>query len=146
MRCRCGFTLIEMLVVVGLMAVVGLIGTPYVLSSLQRNYLRSSGEQVVSLVRRAQVYGMMGKDSEVWGLCWVDAGQIRLFAGSCGSPVYEEVVDLPESVSMNVFNETTFSLLRGMPSGSLAIELVLDDGSGLEIAVSEAGAVNLSGI
>lgn len=131
-----GITLIELLLVISIIAVIGLVTTPFLSRFVLQTNFDTTVETLVSSLRKAQGYAMDGKNSVVWGVCKSE-NKIRLYAGSCVTPTTSENYSIPGSVTVDNLNATAFNL-RGEPSGALSI-LVR---TGLESAIIE---VNTAG-
>ena len=141
MKINAGITLIELLLVIAIVALLGAAATPFLSSFVLRTNFDATGQKVVSSIRKAQGYAMDGKQSQVWGVC-KSGNYIRLFSGSCGSPVVAENFLIPSSINISGLSEITFNL-RGEPSAVLSISVT----SSLEsetIGVNAAGGMTIN--
>jgi len=109
-----GLTLIELLITIAIIGILGAIASPFVGSFIMRTNYETTADKVVSVIRKAQGYAMDGKNNAVWGVC-MSGSNIRLFRGTCASPLFSEDFIVPSTVIVSGLTETTFSL-RGEPT------------------------------
>ena len=134
-----GFTLIELILVIGLVAVIGATASPFLSNFILRNNYETTTDKLVSSLRKAQQYSIQGKQDSVWGAC-LSANVIRLYRGSCAAPIFAEDFDVPSTITITGFTDTTFSRLRGEPSTALAITLTSAIGT-KAVTVNAAGMI-----
>ncbi|HYD35664.1 MAG TPA: prepilin-type N-terminal cleavage/methylation domain-containing protein [Vitreimonas sp.] len=116
-----GVTLIELLLVIGLMLIVGMMASPFISQFLTYNSFDIAEQQLQGNLRKAQAYAMDGKQPGPWGVCLSDR-MIRLFSGTCASPTHHEDFELPTTVTVTGLNTVTFNN-RGEPSAALSITI-----------------------
>lgn len=141
MRDQRGVTLPELLLVVALVAIIGASVTPFLSNFILRHSLETTTDNLVGSLRKAQAYAIDGKENGVWGVC-LAGSEIRLFAGSCVSPVFSEDFDLSSTVTISGLSAVTFSRLRGEPSVPLTISLMTDIDS-RTVVLNEAGGIDV---
>lgn len=117
-----GITLIELLIVIGIVAIIGASASPFLSNFILRNNLETTTDKVVGTIRKAQNYAMDGKNNATWGVC-LSGSNLRLFSGTCALPTFSEDFEVSGSVTVTGFSETTFGKLRGEPSGTLSITI-----------------------
>lgn len=137
-----GISYIELLVVMSLIAIIGAAVSPFLSNFIQRNNLETTVDNLVGTVRKAQAYSMDGKENSVWGVC-LNGDSIRLYTGSCNSPIISEDYSVPASVSITSLTDTTFSRLRGEPSNSLNVTISTDIGS-TTVTLNAAGGMEVN--
>lgn len=115
-----GVTLLELLLVVAIIAILAASATPFVSGTLQRYQATTAQDRLLGALRKAQSFSMDHRLGEQWGVC-LTAGKLRLFAGSCTSPVRNEDWTLPATVSITGFSEVVFGIYRGQPSSTPTI-------------------------
>lgn len=120
-----GITYVEILLIVGLIAILSSASTPFYSNFILKNNTSTATATVVNTLRKAQSYSMNQKNGSVWGVC-LTGGNIRLFAGTCVSPVIGEDTSIPAWITVSGLTEITFSKLRGEPSSSLNITVSSD--------------------
>jgi len=136
-----GFSFIEILLVIAIVAIVAAAVTPFLSNFVLRNNFDITRDQVLSTLRKAQSYAMDKKDSQTWGVC-LTGNNIRLYSGSCASPIFSEDFVKSSNVNLSGLSDTTFNL-RGEPSAALNITVssVLDSAS---ITVNTVGRINVN--
>lgn len=137
-----GVTYIELLIVIAIVAILGAAISPFFFRFILQNNLQATVDRVISTIRKAQNYAMDGKNNEVWGVCET-GGKIRLFSGSCSTPSFSEDFDIPGNIPITGFTETTFSKLRGEPSGVLNITISTDIDTRV-VNVNAAGGMEIN--
>lgn len=139
-----GFTIIELLLVIGLVGLLTGVTSPILSANVQRSNWQTTTDRVSSQLWKAQSYAVEGKSisgSVVWGVC-VTGSILRLFNGSCGSPVFKEDYQIPPGVSVTGLSGVTFDNLRGEPSAATTVVV----GSGLGSNTITVNPVGLIGI
>jgi prepilin-type N-terminal cleavage/methylation domain-containing protein len=115
-----GFTLIELLLVVALIATIAVMTAPFAGQLYQRVNLETTTSAVVSALHKAQSNSLEGKGNNSWGIC-LNGSNVRVYLGSCASPTQKEDWGVVSTMTISGLSDTTFSRLRGEPSGALSI-------------------------
>jgi prepilin-type N-terminal cleavage/methylation domain-containing protein len=136
-----GFTVIELLIVIAIIAVIGATVSPFLSRFVLSNAIETTSNELVGSIKKAQENSMNSKDSSVWGVCFI-SNNIRIYRGSCVAPTYSEDFGKPASVSINGLQDTTFNL-RGEPSNSLQITVSTDIDS-VVVSLNEVGGVDVN--
>jgi prepilin-type N-terminal cleavage/methylation domain-containing protein len=144
-----GFTIIELLIVIGIIAVLAAATTPFLSQIVLRVNTETTLDKTISAFRKAQSYAMDGKDnSAVWGACITTDGSdqlIRLYSGSCAVPSFSEDFSVPETVTITDggVRDVIFTKTRGEPSASitLAVTSSLDTKT---ITINSAGGMEIN--
>lgn len=134
-----GFTLIELILVIALISIIGATASPFLSNFILRNNYETTTDKLVSTLRKAQQYSIQGKQNVTWGACLI-SGVIRLYRGSCASPTFAEDFDVPSTITISGFTDTTFSRLRGEPNLALVISIISDIGT-KTVRVNAAGMI-----
>lgn len=137
-----GYSYIELLIVIGLIAFLGVSTTPYMTAFLGSNVIKSTEDSIVSMMRKAQYYSMSGRNDSIWGVC-LRSNVIRLYAGSCDAPTIHEDYTVPSSVNVSGLSDIEFSRDRGEISSNTEINISNQYDSSL-ITVSPLGAITLN--
>jgi prepilin-type N-terminal cleavage/methylation domain-containing protein len=92
-----GFTMVEILTVVGIVVIIATVALPYGSTFLAQNRLQESTLNIVDALRRVQSRSMSGMGGEPWGVHFTSA-DITLFKGTSYSPGddYNELIELPD--------------------------------------------------
>lgn len=115
-----GFTLLEMLLVVAVMALA--LGTILPISSslFARNNLAVAQSQTVSALRRAQTLSQAMDGDASWGVR-VATGTVTVFKGltyATREIISDDTLTISSGVTATGLTEVTFAKLSGLPSAS----------------------------
>lgn len=112
-----GFTLVEMLLVIAILAIVSFVAVGLVSNSVPRNQLQAQTDALLGMTRRAQERTVNGLEGGVWGV-HVEAGQATLFLGEsfvARDAAFDETRILPVAVSVSGSTDAVFVRRTGMP-------------------------------
>jgi len=133
-----GFTLVELLIVLGVLAIVSALAIPFIQSFQISSDLYTFSDTIVKTLRRAQSQAIAGQQNSDWGV-YFDTGASRfiLFKGNnflTRDSDYDQIENYPAilSVSNNFGDEINFSVYSGIPSASSTIT-VISSGQGAQI-------------
>ena len=113
-----GFTMIEMLIVIALIAILAGFSAIYLSTILSKNNLDVTSQTVVSTLRRAQVLSQAVKEDSPWGVK-INIGEIVLFKGDGylnRDPNYDELTSIPNAVDVLGISEVVYSKMSGLPN------------------------------
>ncbi len=116
-----GFTLIELIIVLAIIAVLGALSIPFIQSFQATSSLQTNADDIRQTFRRAQQLAVSGAHSDAWGV-YVDVvgNSITLFKGSSYAS-RDTIFDLTTtfsdafSLSNNFSDEVIFSQFSGTP-------------------------------
>ncbi len=134
-----GLTLIELLIVIGIIAIVGATIIPVASGFLVRNYLKNKTNEVVSSLRTAQINSLNGKEDRQWGVV-ISASSIKMYA--VGDAAFDQTFSIPSSISITQ-DTIVFDKLTGNPDATAAITVSSNAGQSNTIIVNEVGTVNV---
>ncbi len=112
-----GFTLIEILLTMSLVAIVGLLSAPFYGRFIVSQEVGVALDELEGSLRKAQAYAMVGKNDARWGVS-VDADRITLFQGDSyvgRNAAFDEVYDIQGGVVITGVGEVIFSRVTGRP-------------------------------
>jgi len=143
MRQTAGFTLIEILIVVGLVAVMAAVTVPTVAGAMDRYYINSAGQQVASTIRTAR-FQAVARNQNLEVRFDVAPGQYRVFEDG-GVTAVGEVQRLPTRVS---FGDGSAAVVDLQPDGRVptVATITVTNGNAADdrtITVSISGRVQL---
>ncbi len=95
-----GFTLLEVLIVLGILGLVGGIAITSFFGSRNIRELATSGENVLSVLRLAQAKALGSEDGSQWGV-WLGQSRVILFRGpSFAGSTSTQIFDLPSNLEI----------------------------------------------
>lgn len=112
-----GLTLIEILLIVGIMAILLAISLPLGLDFYKNQQLESQARGISQTIRRAQLKSMSGEIDSSFGVYLTNDNYI-LFKGDSfltRDSQYDEVFELPEVITLQGLSEIVFLKLEGIP-------------------------------
>lgn len=120
---RSGFTLVELVIVVALMAGFALLGIPFGVESYRDYVLISTTRDMVSLLRRAETFALANASSSSYGVSF-RADRAVLFKGmtyASRETVFDEEHVLSPSVVVGATDDVVFAPLSGMPGATTSV-------------------------
>ena len=142
-----GFTLVELILVFGIVAMVSALSIPFLLSSQVSSDLNSLTITLVSTLRRAQQQALSGQNQASWGV-YFDSGNDRyiLFQGAdftSRDPDFDLVVDYPAIFSLlpDFGSEIVFGLYSGQPSTAGNIQFISSNEGVKNISIDSYGKI-----
>lgn len=139
-----GFTLVEILLVMGMLTFLATIIVPTTLDFYKSQQLDTHTRQIIQALRIAQLSAMSVEEDSSFGV-YLTNDNYTLFRGSSyvtRETQYDEVFDLPQIVNISGLSEAVFSKLDGLPSATGQIILTNNIKTNT-IDINEMGRVNL---
>jgi type II secretory pathway pseudopilin PulG len=137
-----GFTLIEILLVIGITMTLLLLTLPMSMRFLVMENTEESASTLVSTMHRAQAFAYNGKNNSAWGVKFF-ADHYVLFSGisyDTRMANFDELHAIDDTVSIAAPSEIMFTALLGAPS--MSGEIVVHSGSEeARIAISDIGMI-----
>lgn len=138
-----GLTLIELLLVIGILAIVGAFLSRDATQVLSQSYFTNTVERIVRTLHTAQVYSFSGRNDSAWGVHY-EPGKVVLFKGTgyvSRDPAFDAVTSIPSAVTITGWNDLSFDKLRGKPSVPLSILIEVSGRAGT-VSVNEQGGMS----
>lgn len=138
-----GFTLVEVLLSVGILGILATLTLPVYNMFAQRNDLDLAGQQLVGALRRAQIYARGMEDDSAWSVR-VDATTVTLFKGtSFGTrdTTADETFSVPGTVTPSGLSEVQFSKFSAAPNTTGTITLTSNASDTRTITINAKGRV-----
>jgi prepilin-type N-terminal cleavage/methylation domain-containing protein len=149
-----GFTLIELILVVGLFTIVFSSGAIVFGGLIQRNSLNYYGNQLVQMLREARTNAVVQKNDSSWGLHFnrvIPPYSYTFFKGESYAgrdPAFDLAIELPSVVTISQFDlggsdEFIFNKSDGisLPSGTLSLTA---ENNVFSISVNSLGLVDFT--
>lgn len=139
-----GFTIIEMMLSVSIIALLAGLSLPVYNSFQTRNELDSTALALVSSLRRAQIYARGAQNDLQWGVR-VQSGAITLFRGNVFASrdtAYDEVTTLPPTMAVSGTSEVIFTKLTGLPAAAGSTTLTAANNETRTVTINAKGMVS----
>lgn len=139
-----GFTLIEMLLSVAIIALLAGLSLPVFQSFNTRNEVDISSQSLVSALRRAQVYAKAGYDESPWGVA-VQQNNIVLYKGASYATrdaALDEITPVSPTTTITGLNDIPFAQQSGLPQTSGSITLTNVDSETRTVTINTKGMVS----
>lgn len=138
-----GFTLIELVLSVGVISILLMISVPVLQRYIVKNDMDVITNVVVQDMYRAQNLARAGENNGNWGV-YIQSGNITLFQGtsySARNQGKDEIYTIPNSIVVSGQNEYVFSVFSGLPTsgGSTTIQNNNDTKS---VSVNSQGVIS----
>lgn len=133
-----GFTLVELILSVGILSMLAGLSLPLYASFYNRTNLDSTADQVAHALRRAQGFSRSANGDTTWGVR-LQSGSVVVFKGASYAA---RDVDYDETISLNNItpsgvSEVVFTKLYGAPSATGTVTLT-------ETTINESRAIQLN--
>jgi len=139
-----GFTLLEVLLVMGLMLVLFTLSVPVMLPAQRRVELYVNRQITMNMYRRAQILAQNGVDDSQWGIR-LESNRIILFSGNSyagRTASRDEITTYPISITATGPSDVVFSKLYGLPSTNGTVTLSSTINQTAIININAKGALN----
>lgn len=141
LRAHNGFTLLEVLLSVALIAVLVGISIPIYQSFQVRNDLDIATVEIVQNMRRAQALSYAVDGDTSWGVK-IQSGNITVFKGAnyvARDINSDEVFNIPTSITPAGLSEVVFTKFTGLPQTTGTITLTSNSNETRSIAINQKG-------
>jgi prepilin-type N-terminal cleavage/methylation domain-containing protein len=149
---RSGFSFIELLVVMGIIAIVGGVSLISLVGRKNTATLNTTGDKIVALLREAQSRSVGQASSSAWGVHFDNTDPTQpfysLFSGTYSTSSRENVYPLPPNVNYSAIVEggsydATFEQITGRSAGlSLGLYAGNVNSPGITVTIDQYGAVD----
>ena len=141
---RRGFTLLELLLTIGIMLVVGRLATGFYARFLTQNAVANTVDQIVQDIRKAQFYSMVSRKNNVsgWGVNFTAPTLTLYQGGSFGTrnTALDEKFTVSSSITVTGLTDINFPRLNGIPAAGATIT-VSGLGTSKTVTVNNQGVV-----
>jgi len=138
-----GFTLMELLIVIGIIVFLSVILLPISLNFYQSQILNKTTDQLVWFLKQARSNALSQMNNFSFGL-YFDQKQIVLFQGESyqARQIDQDLnLPIPNSIKISGLEEIVFAKATGLPNQSAKITLSSEQGT-REIQVNEIGLIS----
>ena len=139
-----GFTLVEVLLSVAIIAMLVGVSLPVYETYARRNDLDVTAQNIVAMFRRAANYARAGNDDSAWSVR-VDSTAVTLYRGTdfaARDATNDETISIPASITTSWTGDLQFSKLNATPSVTGSMILTSTTNDTRTIAVNAKGMVD----
>lgn len=140
-----GFTLLELLLSVGLMSLLAGIAAPMYLSLQAENEVAITAATLSDLLRRGQIRAQAVDGDSDWGVEMVSS-TVTIFKGSnfaARDQNFDENYKLAATINFSGTKEVVFTKFSGWTSASGTVLITHQDGRKKNVSISEAGIIGI---
>lgn len=141
---QAGFTLIEMLLSVTIIAMLAGMTVPVYDTFVRRNDLDLTTQSLAATLRRAEQYARLQNGDASWGV-HVDPTTVTLFKGTnfgARDTTYDETLNIPGSITPGGLSEVQFAKFSGAPNTTGSITLTSSTSDTRTVTVNSEGMVD----
>jgi len=139
-----GFSFIEVILVVSIVAIMSLMGTVFYSRFLTQNAVANATDHMISQLRKAQIYSMEGKQSGGnWGVNHtVSPKQLQFFLQ--GNTAFNENYSINSNITISPVFNVLFTHYTGVPTGAtFPLTITISGNNSTEsITVNSQGVVS----
>ena len=142
-RSSSGVTIIELLLVVFIISTITLLSAPFYSRFLTQNAVGNTADQLVGSLRKAQIYSMMGKQNNSWGVKYVTTPSKKITLYLTGNGAFDENYTVNDNITVSGFTDTSFAKVTGIPSpGPFPLTITISGGNNTKtITINSQGVV-----
>lgn len=138
-----GFTLLEVMLSVAIIAVLSGLSLPLYESFVRRNDLDLTTQTIVAAIRRAETYARANNGDSLWGVSF-QAGTVTLYKGASyatRTSGFDEAIALPGLVTISGLSDINFSKLSAAPSSTGTVTLTSSTNDSRILTINAKGMV-----
>lgn len=138
-----GFTLVELLIVLGIIVIISSISFGVYKAYPQQNDLEAGKISVAQSMRRAQVLAQIQKEDDDWGVK-VDSSQAVVFKGNdyaTRDTSYDEILEISPRVIISGDTEFIYTKFTGLPQSTGTVNLSLA-GENKTVTINDKGTIS----
>jgi len=139
-----GFSMLEALLGVVIIAIIALIAAPIYYSTQSRNDLETAANTIVQSLRRAQALSQGPQNDSAWGVN-VATASIVLFKGTTYAgrdTTYDEISEMAANITFSGASEVVFTKMYGLPLTTGTLTLAIPAGEIMTITINSKGMVD----
>lgn len=138
-----GFTLLEILLSVGLITILAGLSMPVAQRFQVQNDVLIASTTIAQNMRRAQIESQAVNGDSTWGIK-IQSGSVVVFQGTNYASrvtTYDETFDLPTSITPTGLGEVVFAKMTGLPTTTGTVTLTDNAGVVKTIVINSMGNV-----
>lgn len=138
-----GFSLLEILVVIAIIAALGAATLPYASRSYKHYVKTVETKNIISVLRRAETMAMANAFESNFGVKFTSSAAI-LFKGNSYAThdaAYDETYPISNAVSVSAPSEIVFEKITGRPAAAISLS-VSSNGKNQMISVGKEGTID----
>ena len=138
-----GFTLLELLLVVGIILIIGVPVAFFSTHFIYQSSVRDASEGLISMLHQAQIFSMLGKENSTWGVK-KESGKVILFRGenfATRATSFDQELTINPNIEIGGFDEIVFSAYEGLPSQALPLVTIVWGGVSDSLNLNSEGVV-----
>lgn len=132
-----GFTFIELLLVISIILILGVSSGVFYSRMINVNSVANVSDQLASELRKAQMYAMMGRQNNSWGVRFA-SGKITLFL--TGNSAFDENYSVNSNISVTGFTTVTFAKSTGIPDSAPTVTIT-GNGQVKTVSINAQGVI-----
>lgn len=141
---RNGFTIIELILVVAIVALIAALSSPFYSRFLLQNSVDNTTNQLLGSLRKAQTYAMAGKQTSAWSVNF-SSNTITLYMGTTFAghdATYDETFSVNPAVSVSGMTDISYARITGLPTPTSATITISSGNNNETITLNSQGVVN----
>lgn len=145
-----GFTLIELIIILGILALTSVLAIPFIQSFQVSSDLLTHTQNLTQTLRRARQQAIFGQNNSNWGVYFDNSGKsFILFKGenfTSRDQDYDQKIDYPAIFNVNpdFGNEIYFSLYTGQPSVNGTVTISSPNNASKDIIINNSGLIEIN--
>ncbi|MDP3725040.1 MAG: hypothetical protein Q8R20_01055 [Nanoarchaeota archaeon] len=143
MKSGAGFTIIEIVLAMGILALIFGVGAPLLADAYRDIALRTEHKRFVNLLRRAERYAFSNHAASSYGLRILDDSFV-FFRGSSyadRNAAFDEIYARSDTILFSGPSEIVFFAPTGLPSGAASWDLFQGDTEIASVVLNEYGRI-----
>lgn len=139
-----GFTLVEILLALALIAFIAGISIPVYQSFQVKNELDNAFGALIQTLRRAQLLSQAVEGDSSWGV-YLQSDSLTLFKGTnfaARDTNFDEIFTFQTELTPSGLQEVVFSKFTGLPQATGTIALTTNTGETKSATINEKGTIN----
>jgi prepilin-type N-terminal cleavage/methylation domain-containing protein len=139
---RPGFSLFELIFVIGILGIIGGVAIPTYRDYQIRSDLDIAAQQVSQAVTRARILAQSGREQSAWGFKVQEGVLYKGTQYSSRDTAFDEAYPMPSTIVASGLSDVSFSPIEGFPSATGTVILTTISGEQRNVVIT----INREGI